>query len=68
MIRYKANLANWIINYNDITNNWRGVKRDNQIQLFNGGPDRLSATTLETLIEIISKTDGDKVKIKKLIK
>ena len=68
MIKYKASLADWIINYSDAANAWRGVKRDNQMQLFNGGPDRLSATTLETLIEIISKTDGDKDKIKKLIK
>lgn len=68
MEKYKSHLADWIINYNDAADNWRAVTRDNQIQLFNGGPDRISADTLKTLVEVISRTNGDKEKLKKLAK
>lgn len=61
-------MADWIFNYNNITKVWNAVTRDNQLQLFNGGPDRISYKNLPTLLDTINKTNGDILAIKKLLK
>lgn len=64
----KNHVGDWIINYCSTMNVWRATTRDNQSQLFNGGPDRISSSSLHTLVEIINRTNGDVKKINKLIK
>lgn len=66
-VKLKSHMADWIINYNDASDTWRAVTRDNQVQLFNGGKDIISSKSLDTLITILNKTNGEKYKIKNLI-
>ena len=61
-------IGDWIFHYNTIGKFWKAAKRDDYNQLFNGGDDVLKSSKFETLLEIISKTNGDKKLLKKLIK
>lgn len=64
----RDHVSDWIFNYNSITKTWNAVKRDDQHQLFNGGPGRIKATSFPTLLDIINRTNGDIDKINKLLK
>lgn len=61
-------ITDWLFHYNNITKLWNAVKRDNYHQLFNGGENVLKSSKFETLIELISKTNGSNKLIKKLVK
>ena len=64
----KNHLSDWIINYNYITKTWRAVKRDDYRELFNGGNNIIKSNKLDTLVEILNRTNGDKIKLNSLIK
>lgn len=61
-------LGGWVFTYIEATKTWRAAKRDYYVELFNGGDNFLASDSFNTLCEIIIKTDGDKEKLKKLIK
>jgi hypothetical protein len=63
-----SNISGWIFNYNDYTHLWSAAKREDYFELFNGNKGRvLSSSNIETLIELINKTDGDPTLIEKQI-
>lgn len=68
-MRYK-NLSNWVIVYNQHTDQFRATKRENYNELFNdnNSPLVLRSNTFNTLAELIELTNGDKDKINQLIK
>lgn len=69
-IRKMEHLYDWVFNYNPYRKEWRAVKRDNYHLMFSNGNyrDVLKSSDINTLFEIISKTNGDPIKIKELIK
>ncbi len=64
----KQHLHDWIFHYNAIKGVWDATTRDNYTALFS---DRshgiLSSKDLWTLVDIINRTNGDEIKITKLI-
>jgi hypothetical protein len=65
--KYK-NLDNWVIHYNVYTDQFEAATRDSYTKLFSGPrEDLLRSSSIQTLIEIIEKTNGDKKKLKKLV-
>jgi len=67
MPRYK-NLHGWVIIYNQYTDTFYAAKRENYASLTNGGPGVLKSKEINTLFELIDRTDGDEKKINKLLK
>ncbi len=64
----RDHVSDWLFNYNNITKTWRAVKRDDQAQMFNGGKGRMESRSFDTLLELINRTNGNSVKLNKLIK
>ena len=63
----KAHLHDWVFHYNHYTQKWDATTRENQNALFNDNSNGvLSSKDIWTLIEIINRTNGNKVKIQKL--
>lgn len=63
------NLYNWVFHFNPYTEKWSAAKRENYTHLFSGNTDKtLSSNHIDTLIKIIRKTDGNDIKIKKMLK
>lgn len=66
------NLYNWVFNYNPYTKLWNATKREYYALLFSATSKNsnlvLKSKDINTLIELITKTDGESNKIKKLIK
>lgn len=64
------NSHNWIFHKNSYTGKWHAVKSDEYFLLKNdlNNPSVLSSSSVDTLIEIINKTNGDPELIKKLTK
>jgi hypothetical protein len=54
-------LYDWIFRYNSYTNNWCAANRNDYNDLFsNVNSDRvLKSSSIETLVEIINKINGD---------
>ena len=64
----KDNLYDWVFHYNHISKTWAAIKRDEIADYFNGNlQDVLTSKKHSTLVDIITKTDGDPKKVKKLI-
>jgi hypothetical protein len=65
----KNSLYDWVFRYNSYTNNWCATNRDNYNLLFsNTNSDKiLKSSSIETLIEIINKIDGDITKIESIL-
>ena len=62
------NLYGWLFTYNPHTENWRTCKREDYLKFFSSPETEfIRSKNLNTLIEIIIKTQGDEDKIKKLI-
>ena len=63
-------VSGWMFTYNEFTKNWQAATRENVKMLFNDVMNSrvLKSTSLDTLIDIIRRTDGDPTKLKKLIK
>ncbi len=55
----KSNLYGWLFTYNPYQNKWSCAKRDNYADMFSDRKSKqvYSSTKIETLIEIITKTD-----------
>jgi len=64
-----SNLHNWVFNYNAYKMEWAAVERDHYPLLFSNrtSPLVLRSSRFETLVEIVTKTNGDRKKINKLI-
>lgn len=60
-------LHGWVFTYNSVAQKWEAVTRDNYFDLFNGGP-KLSSSSIETLTELIIKTEGNQEKLDELTK
>lgn len=61
------NISNWIFHLNPITNNWEATTRDNYNDLFSNNKEVLKSKDINILIELIEKTNGDPIKINKLL-
>ena len=63
------NLHNFIFHYNSITKNWEAVNRDDYHLLFsdNGNDKVLKSKSIDTLRELIIRTNGDQDKINELL-
>ena len=63
-------LYDWIFRYNSMDQMWYGTKRDNYNDLFSNlsSPHILKSSSIKTLAEIITKSDGDIKKINSLLK
>lgn len=66
----KSNLYGWIFHFNHFANVWSAAKREHYNELFSSrsSSNILSSSRIETLVEIISRTNGESAKIKKLLK
>ncbi len=62
-------LAGWVFIYNEYTGHWQAATRENTKLLYNDSQNEavLKSKNINTLFEIIRKTNGDKKEIKKLI-
>ncbi len=67
----KENLYGWLLTYNPYTDKWLAAKRDDYLDLFSNvekNENILRSNSIDTLIEVIMKTNGDKKAIDKLLK
>ena len=63
------NLHGWYITYNQYTDKFCAAKSENKEELASGNKGNvICSSSINTLIEIIEKTDGDKEKLNNLIK
>lgn len=62
-------LTNWVFTYNDFTSQWQATTRDNYSLLFNDSTNSkvLRSKDMDSLIALIRKTEGDPVKIKRVV-
>lgn len=61
-------LDEWIFRYNSHTKKWECTTRDNYSQLFSGGKGNvLRSNSMDTLVSLIIKTEGNIDKIDKLL-
>lgn len=58
------NLYQWLFHYNHLSEKWNAFKREDYVDVFNGKKKPLSSSKIDTLIEIIEKTNGDVTKLK----
>lgn len=66
-INNMSTLNEWIFHFNPHRKVWEAATRSNYNQIFSGGEDVLRSSKIETLVEIVNKTDGDKDKIEELL-
>lgn len=62
------NLHGFLFTYNEYSQKWCAATRDNYAELFSGGDNVIKSSSIETLIALINKFDGDIKKIKKNVK
>lgn len=65
-----TNIYNWVFIKNPFTNKYYAAKREDFHLLYNdsNSPKVLKSSSMSTLEEIISRTDGDMKEINKLIR
>ena len=63
MTNLGTHIYDWIFHYNIYRDLWEAARRENYTQLFSGGTDVIRSTSLLTLVEIVSRTDGDTSKL-----
>ena len=65
----QGELYNWVFHYNHYTEKWSAIKRDYVGDLFSNRKSKhiLSSSNINTLIELITRTDGNSAKIKDLL-
>ena len=63
-------LQGWVFTYNSYSKVWMCATRENYSLLFNDFTNKkvLRSRNLNTLIELVIKTEGNESKLKKLIK
>lgn len=61
---------NWVFRYNPYNSKWHAATRENYRKLHNDpfGKDVINSSKIETLVELINRTDGDISKMNKLAK
>lgn len=66
----KQNLYDWVFHYNHFTDLWGAARRDDKDLLFSSikSDKILRSKNIQTLIELICITNGDKQKINNLCK
>lgn len=64
-----TSLYNWVFHYNEFTGLWNAIPRDDYNEYWsNHQCERIiSSSSIDTLKELIQRTDGDKKKIESLI-
>ena len=68
MINNNEELHNWLFHYNPYVKYWAAFRREDANDYFNGKLQNVLVSKKQnTLVEIITKTEGDPKKIKKLI-
>lgn len=62
-------LYKWVFVYNPYKQMWMTAKREHYQKLFSdiNSHDVLASTDIDTLVQLIMKTNGDKVKLQELI-
>lgn len=62
----KEHLHNWVFNYNPYVKKWAAIPRDmyNEYWNNNDAPSILRSSSIETLLEIINKTEGKDIENK----
>lgn len=62
-------LHDWVFHYNTYTNKWEGATRDNYHNIFSSNKEGvIRSSRIETLINLIERTNGDIAKMNKLAK
>ncbi len=61
------NVHKWVFAYNGTLDVWDAVKKENYFDLTNNRDKVLSSASINDLISLIEKTDGDTNKIKQLV-
>jgi hypothetical protein len=59
-----SNLYQWLFHYNHYSEKWNAFKREDYVDVFNGKKKPLASSSINTLIEIVEKTEGDVSKLK----
>ena len=67
MTNLETHIYDWVFHFNIYTERWEAAKRENYHQLFSGGNDVIRSSDINTLISIISKTNGEPAKLKQLL-
>lgn len=67
MSKYEDNITDWVFHFNIHTEKWEAAKRENYNELFSGDEGNvIKSSSVDTLIQLIEKTDGDVDKLRKL--
>lgn len=66
----EGQIYDWIFHYNHYTQKWNACKRDYYNELFSNSKSAniLKSSSISTLVELISKTEGKASNIKKFLK
>lgn len=68
MINKDNELHDWLFHYNPYVKHWAAFKREDSSDYFNGKLEKVLISKKQNiLVEIILKSEGDPIKIKKLI-
>ncbi len=64
------NMYDWVFHFNTYTGKWCGAKREHYNDLFNNASSDniICSKSIHTLHELVNRTNGNKVKINKLVK
>ena len=56
----KEHLHNWVFNYNPYAEKWAAIPRDMYNEYWNNSeaPNIIRSSSIETLLEILNKTEG----------
>ena len=61
-------LNGWVFTYNSLNKKWMATKREHYVDLFSriNNSTVIKSSSIDTLIELIIKTDGNQTRLKKL--
>jgi hypothetical protein len=63
-IKKMDNLYDWLFHYNIYTKKWEAFKRDEVAAFGSGKAKLITSSNINTLIEIVKKTNGDTEKLR----
>ena len=63
-MKNKENLYDWLFHYNPYRKVWVAFKREDYQEYFNNKNHGIASSSVNTLVEIIEKTNGDTEKLK----
>jgi hypothetical protein len=66
MTNLGTHMYDWVFHFNPYASMWHATTRDNYPSLFNGGKNILKSSSIDTLISLINKTNGDEKKLNRL--